>query len=186
MQHFVTNRLNQVQIDLLRNLIGKPLNSVLIEGFVQNSVLVDGFGEVGVPVLSVILDSKNLYVALKNIPSVQSDGDEYPCLVVEETSTDIKDFKQISITENVESIAIIRDKATWHYNNDAWTIYSDIAIKIALYEHELLFVAYDSLAGFIEIINLKKPLANESTVLDKYWSMKTDILDFIERNEIPI
>jgi hypothetical protein len=172
MQYDITNRLNQVQIDLLRTLKGKSLSDILID-------------KVGDFALAVVLDSENLHVIIKNIPSVQLDGDEYPCLVVEETDA-IKYIKRINIAKEIESITIIRDKATWHYNNDKWVIDSDIAIKFSFNGYKLLFIAHDSLAGFIRIINVKEPLINECKVLDKYWSMKADILDYIERIEIDI
>jgi hypothetical protein len=42
------------------------------------------------------------------------------------------------------------------------------------------------LAGFIKIIELKKPISDEHKRYEEYWSMKTDILESLKREEINV
>ena len=171
MQHEIINKLNQSQIEILKGLVGQTLYSVFVD-------------EAGEFALSVVLDTGNKYISLRNIPTIQSDDDEYPCLVVEETAANLKEYKQITIGKNIEGINIVRDKTSWQYNKNKWYIESDIAIKISIKELNLLLVAHDSLAGFIKVINTKESLPND--VFDEFWSMKTEMLDFLERKELSI
>lgn len=171
MQHEINNKLNLTQVGMLKDLVGKTLNSIFVD-------------EAGEFALSIVLDVEDKYIILKNIPSLQSDEDEYPCLVVERTNVNVKDYKQIDIGQNINKINIIGDKASWQYNNNKWFVESDIAIKICMKELELLLIAYDSLAGFLKIISTKELLSNN--VFEEYWSMKSEKLDFLQRNEMSI
>jgi hypothetical protein len=173
MQYQITNHLSQEQVNLLKGL----------EGSILNRIFLDDAGEFA---LSVVIDNSNVKLIIKNIPTVQLDGDEYPKLTVERVTVETQSYKEIIIGQVIKYILIIRDEVTWNNNNHNWYVHSDIGIRVILEDRELLLIAHDSLAGFIKIIEFKKPISDEHKGYEEYWSMKTDILESLKREEINV
>ncbi len=173
MKHLIRNWLDENSVNLLKKLLNKKLNSIITE-------------EIGDYSLLAMLDCENNQLLIRNTPKIQSDNEEYPCLVVTETNKRIDGYKIISINQIIRSISIIKDIVTWRYNNTKWMIESDIAIKIDLGEYNLWIISHDSLAGFIKVLRTKESIMCNNQLLDEYWSMKTDKLDSLVREEIII
>jgi hypothetical protein len=172
MHHTIKNHLSPEQFEMLKGLKGTVLKKVFID-------------DVGEFALSVLIDSSDRQLLIKNVPTIQSDRDEYPKLEIEQAAREVHNYKEVIIEKVIRNIIIIRDEAVWQNNNDKWIVNSDIGIKIILEDEKLLLVAHDSLAGFIKIINIKKEnFFNESKLLEEYWSMKTDLLDSLKREQI--
>ena len=173
MQYQIANLISPEQASLLREL----------EGTILNSIFLDDAGEFA---LNVVIDSSNKKLIIKNIPTVELDGDDYPKLIVEQCTVETKSYKEIIIGKVIKNILIVRDKATWYNNNDNWLVHSDIGVRVILEDKELLLIAHDSLAGFIKLIELKDPILSEDKVFEEYWSMKTDVLESLKREEISV
>jgi len=122
---------------------------------------------------------------IKNIPTYESDGDEYPKLIIEQATIAVFNYKEAYIGKNVKDIIILRDKVTWQKNSDKWIVDSDIGIKLIFENEVIVLLAHDSLAGLLKVFNLNKeqPIGE---YLEEYWSMKTDQLISLIREEIYI
>lgn len=173
MQYTITNNLSPEQTNKLKNLEGTTLNRIC-------------FDDVGEFVLSVLLDTPNNKVVIKNIPKTQLDGDEYPKLALEQATIETKNYREKFISKVIKRILIIRDEASWQNNNDKWLIHSDIGIRIILEDRELVLIAHDSLAGLIRMIDLKGSYHDKNKLFEEYWSMKTDVLESLKREEISV
>ncbi|NHN35236.1 hypothetical protein [Paenibacillus agricola] len=170
MQHIIKNQISVEQIDMLKSLRG----TLLI------NMLVDDAGEF---VLSVLIDSPVSKLIIRNIPTNESDGDEYPKLKIEQVSTAVSNYKEAYTGKSIKDIIILRDIATWQNNSDKWMVDCDIGLKIIFEDDELLLIAYDSLAGLLKLLNPKEEQP-VSELLKEYWSMKTDRLASLKREEI--
>lgn len=173
MQYTMNNILSPEQTNLLKSL----------EGVTLKRIFLDDAGELA---LSVFLDSSDNKLTIKNIPTIQSDGDEYPKLTVERAAIETQNYKEIIINKVIKKVLIIRDEASWRNNNSKWLINSDIGIKIILEDREVVLLAFDSLAGFIGMIELRETYADTNKLFEEYWSMKTDTLDLLKREEISL
>lgn len=173
MQYTMDNILSPKQISLLKNLEGATLNRIFI----------DDAGEFA---LSMFLDSSDTKLAIKNIPTIQLDGDEYPKLMIEQSAIGTKIYKEVIVNKVIKKVLIIRDEVRWQNNNKKWLINCDIGVKIILEDRELVLIALDSLAGLIKIIDLRDAYPNKSELFKEYWSMKTDVLESLKREEISL
>ncbi|MGI5971174.1 MAG: hypothetical protein ACOX7P_05555 [Oscillospiraceae bacterium] len=173
MKYEIVNFISQEQTKLLRELKDEVLNSIF---------LIDA-GEFA---LDVILNCSNVKLTIKNNPTVELDGDEYPRLVVEKSTVDTRNHKEIIVEKKIKNILIVRDEATWNNNKNNWLVHSDIGIKIILEDTVWMFFAHDSLAGLIKLIELKEHSEGENVLLEDYWTMKTDSLEVLKRVEISV
>lgn len=173
MQYTITNNLCPEQANLLKSLEGATLKRIFL----------DDAGEFA---LSVLFDSSDNKLVVKNIPTTQSDGDEYPKFTVERTAIETQSYREVVVDKVIKKVLIIRDKVSWQNNSSKWLICSDIGIKIILEDRELVLLAHDSLAGLIKMIDLKGAYPDKSEMFEEYWSMKTDMLESLKRDEISL
>ncbi|WP_432718496.1 hypothetical protein [Pectinatus frisingensis] len=173
MQYTISNNLSLEQANLLKSLEGATLNRIFL----------DDAGEFA---LSVFFDSSDNKLVVKNIPTTQSDGDEYPKLTVERAVIETQSYREVVVNKVIKNVLIIRDEASWQNNNSKWLIHSDIGIKIILEDRELVLLAHDSLAGLIKMIDLSETYPDQSELFEEYWSMKADMLESLKREEISL
>lgn len=114
-----------------------------------------------------------------NDEHIESDGDDYPCLSLKNTSTSEMIYS-LNINEYVTDIDIIRDNISCEYGNNKWNLICDIAIIIYTSSFKITILIIDSLAGFIEVfvernsifmLGDKKHLEND---LNDFWGFKSD------------
>lgn len=173
MQYTITNNLSQEQANLLKSLEGSTLSRIFL----------DDAGEFA---LSVLFDSSDNKLIIKNIPTIQPDGDEYPKLTIEQTTIETEGYQEIVVDKMIKKVLIIRDEASWQNSNSKWLIHSDIGIRVVLEDGELVLLAHDSLAGLIKVIDLRENYSNKSELFEEYWAMKTDMLESLKREEISL
>ncbi|MDG0873401.1 hypothetical protein [Paenibacillus dendritiformis] len=171
MQHIVKNLISQEQKNMLKSLKGASFN-----------LLIDEVGEFA---LSIFIKGHNKDVIIKNIPTEASDGDEYPMLDIELATMPKPDYCKSYIGKNIVAITVLRDRVTWENNSTDWFVEVDIGIKIICEDEELLLVAHDSLAGLLKL-HIIKNVGSVDEFLEDYWSMKTDHLNTLNREEINI
>lgn len=171
MQYSVTNYLEPEQLDMLRGLLGVEICEMYLD-------------ETGDFILGVIIKSQDKKVAIHNIPNLQLDGDDYPRFSIGTANEEVQNYKKVIINETAQSIIIFRDEVIWQYNNIKWRVNSDIGIKIVLEEKKFIFIAHDSLAGFIKFIDASNTTADNSKIFDEYWSMKTNNIESLKRMEL--
>lgn len=172
MQHVIKNVIAQEQIDMLRSIKGASWLNLYID-------------EVGEFALNLVIESPDRKISVKNIPIHVSDGDEYPKLIIEHATTLNPDCKLMYVGTNLESILILRDIASWRNKGINWMVEADIGVKLVFQQEEFLFVAQDSLAGFLKVFKLNK-MTPVKEILDDYWSMKTDKVDSLIREEMKV
>ncbi|TVX92184.1 hypothetical protein [Paenibacillus agilis] len=172
MQHVIKNDIIQEQIDILRGIKGASSLKLYID-------------EVGEFALNFAIESSDRTINIKNTPTNASDGDEYPKLIIEHATTLSPDYKLMYEGNNLEDIFILSDVATWRNNNINWIVEANIGIKIVFQQVNFLILAQDSLAGLLKVFELNKTTPMEE-LLDDYWSMKTDKIDSLIRQEIKI
>ncbi|WP_438498619.1 hypothetical protein [Paenibacillus sp. IHBB 3054] len=170
MQYVFKNLLSMEQIDMLKSLKDASLINVLVEN-------------AGDFVLNILINTPKRQLLIKNIPANESDGDEYPKFIIGENPISDLNYDVIYRKEIVKDISILREEASWENSEKEWIVTIDIGIKIIFNDGVLLIVAHDSFAGLIKLYTLK----NEQIVtgfLEGYWSMKTDHLASLKREEI--
>lgn len=172
MQHVIKNVISQEQIDMLRSFKGARSLNLYTD-------------EVGEFVLNFVIESPDRKISVKNIPINASDGDEYPKLKIEHTTTPNLDCKLVYVGTDLKDIFILKDVASWQNNGFNWKIEVDIGLKLIFQKEEFLLVAQDSLAGFLNLFTLNK-MTPVKEILDDYWSMKTDKVDSLIREEMKI
>lgn len=172
MQHVINNVIANEQIDILRGIKDASMLKLYIE-------------QVGEFALNLVIESPESMLSVKNIPISASDGDEYPKLIIEPATMLNPECELIYVGTNLENILILRDVATWQTNGINWVVEVDIGVKLVFQQEEFLFVAQDSLAGFLKVFKLNKMNPVEG-ILDDYWSMKTDNVDSLKREEMKI
>ncbi|KKO54059.1 hypothetical protein [Paenibacillus sp. DMB20] len=138
--------------------------------------------EVGEFALNFVIEIPDRKISVKNIPINASDGEEYPKLKIEHVTTPNPDCKLIYVGTGLEDILILKDVASWRNNGDNWMVEIDIGIKLVFQQEEFLIVAQDSLAGFLKLFKLNK-MTSVKEILEDYWSMKTDKVDSLIRDE---
>lgn len=157
---------------MLKRLIGNsPIN-----------IFIDDVGELA---LGIFIESFQTKVKIINNVMMGSDKDDYPKFEVELAQESLASYKELCTGKKVENIAIIKDTVTWQYNGDKWSAIMDVGIKIIFDDHELLLVALDTLAGLIQMVILKNP-SEVNKCLEEYWSMKTENIKSLKREEILI
>ncbi|GAC43432.1 hypothetical protein [Paenibacillus popilliae] len=172
MQHVIKNDITQEQIDILRSMKGASSLNLYID-------------EVGEFALNLVIESPDRKISIKNIPNNASDGNEYPKLKIEHTTTLSPDYKLIYVGKNLEDILILKDMATWKNNDINWIVEVDIGIKLVFQQEEFLLLAQDSLAGFLKLFRLNK-MTPVDKIVEDYWSMKTDKVDSLISEEMKI
>lgn len=173
MHHKINNILSTEEAGLLKNL----------EGVTLKRIFLDDIGEFA---LSIFLDSLEYKLVIKNIPIIQSDGDEYPKLAVEKSTVEMQTNREMIFNKIIKKLFIIRDEVVWKSKNIKWLINCDIGVKIVLEDRELVIVVTDSLAGLIKIIDSREVCSDKSKLFKEYWSMKTDVLESLKREEISL
>lgn len=173
MKYKIASCISQEQAKLLKGLEGSVLNRIFLD-------------EVGDFALSVVIDSSNEKLIIKNCPTNELDGDEYPKLVIEKCEVQINGYREIIVGKAIKNILIVRDEATWSVNDSNWLVNSDIGVRVIIEDKEWLFIAHDSLAGLIKIIEFSGSMGDKNALFEDYWSMKTDILESLKREEISI
>lgn len=172
MQHVINNVIGKEQVDMLRSMKDASLLKLYTE-------------DVGEFSLNLVIVGPDRKLSVKNIPTYALDGDEYPELKIEQATTLNPDCKLTYVGTNLEDILILRDVASWQTNGVNWMVTADIGLKLVFQHEELLFVAEDSLAGFLKVFKLNK-MTPMKDILDDHWSMKTDKVDSLIREEIKI
>lgn len=172
MQHVINNIIAKEQIDILRSIKDASLLKLYIE-------------EVGEFALSLVIESPDSKLSVKNTPISALDGDEYPKLKIEHATTLNPECKLTYVGTNLEDILVLRDVASWQTNGVKWIVEVDIGVKLVFQQEEFLFVAQDSLAGFLKVFKHNKTTPLKE-ILGDYWSMKTDKVDSLIREEIKI
>ncbi|MGQ3478934.1 hypothetical protein [Paenibacillus sp. TY11] len=172
MEYVIKNTICPEKISMLKAL----------KNYTPINFFVDDAGEF---VLSVFIESPVGRLLIKNNAREKSDGDEYPNLEIEKVNVLEGDVRKMFSGETIKDILIIREKAIWKRNCDRWIVESDVGIRMIFKDKELLLVAHDSLAGLLKLFQMElenSRILNES--LKEYWSMKTDNLTSLKREEI--
>lgn len=172
MQHVIKNDITQEQIDILRSTKGASSVNLYID-------------EVGEFALNFVIESPDRKISVKNIPINASDGDEYPKLKIEYVTALTPDCKLIYVGAALEDVLILKDVASWRNHDVKWMVEVDIGIKLVFQQEEFLLVAQDSLAGFLKLFKLNK-MTSMKEILEDFWSMKTDKVDSLIREETKI
>ncbi|APH06220.1 hypothetical protein [Bacillus weihaiensis] len=174
MEYKIINKIKVGHLDLLKKLKGKILHKIWLD-------------EAGDFSLSTTLEAANFHLTIKNIPSFQSDNEEYPQIILDTEVLNIeKDFKEIKINQKIKDIVVIENNVNWEYSNNHWSVVSDIGIKLILENEEFLFLMQDSIAGFIKNINSKDNIIITNNDIEEYWSFKTDKVKKLKIEEISL
>ncbi|MGG4143831.1 hypothetical protein ABEW34_11905 [Paenibacillus algorifonticola] len=170
MDHIIKNVISSQDIGLLKSLIGNGTYNIVVD-------------EVGVVALSIFIESYQSKIVIKNNPSKGSDKDDYPRFELAQVQDVLPNCKEICKGKKIINISIIKDKVMWRYQGHKWIVEIDVGIKIIFEEDELLLVAHDTLAGLIGMFNLDKS-SKINECLEEYWSMKTEDMMSLDREEI--
>lgn len=172
MKYKILNTIQNQHCDMLKQLMGKKLKAINGE-------------EPGEFSFTITLETSDLYLTLKNEPSLKDDDDEYPQIVLEIDQTNIdNNIAKRTVENEIKDIVIVRNKVAWKSSNDEWEVISDIGIKLILEEEEFLFLMIDSLAGFIKVINSKGKIRLTESDIVEYWEFKTEVIESYELEEI--
>lgn len=139
--------------------------------------------EIGGFVRNIKISNCNMSCYIKNSSSLQKDEEEYPRIIIERSVTGDVQWEHISYGKII-SISIIRDELTWVFKEDRWDVCLDVGIKFNFddQEKDILLMAVDSLAGFME---LKKCNISQGNPCE-FWSLKTDEIESVCRREVII
>jgi hypothetical protein len=165
----IDNVLLDTEIQLLKNILPSDKTKIgYLEGEYTPIVFIEG--------------SQNS-VYLINMPSFQSDGDEYPKMTVLSEYENSFHWNKSKIVE-INKLFIIRDTVSWKREEQMWNVTVDVGIKLCLDKSDLIILAIDSLAGLIKVFEEKSQYLKHTLL--QYWSFKTDEFLSAERNEIEI
>lgn len=174
MEYKIINKIQANHLDLLKKLKGKILHKIWLD-------------EAGDFSLSTTLKTSDFQLTIKNIPSSQSDNDEYPQIILDTEVLNIhNNYTEININQNIKDIVVIENNVKWGSGNNKWSAVSDIGIKLILENEEFLFLMQDSIAGFIININSKDKINITDNDIEEYWSYKTDKVENFKIEEIPL
>ncbi|PAD69053.1 hypothetical protein CHH83_10250 [Bacillus sp. 7586-K] len=172
MKYKIINTIQNQHWDMLKQLMGKKLKTINGE-------------EPGEFSFTITLETSDLYLTLKNEPSLEDDDDEYPQIVLEIDQTNIDNIiSKRTVEKEIKNIVIVRNKVAWKSSSDEWEVVSDIGIKLILEEEEFLFLMIDSLAGFIKVIHSKGKIRLTQCDIVEYWEFKTEVIESFELEEI--
>ncbi|MGN7941619.1 hypothetical protein [Virgibacillus sp. 6R] len=172
MKYNILNTIQNQHWDMLKQLMGKKLKTINGE-------------EPGEFSFTITLETSDLYLTLKNEPSLKDDDDGYPQIVLEIDQTNIdNNISKRTVEKEIKDIVIVRNKVAWKSSSDEWEVVSDIGIKLILEEEEFLFLMIDSLAGFIKVIHSKGKIRLTQCDIVEYWEFKTEVIESFELEEI--
>ena len=168
MNYTIKTTISPSELDILKNMSGKKITKILTDEFN----------------LEVNLVIENSVVSVKNIVSNQADGDEYPQFQISQNRRLKNTCKEILIGRTIDKVIIFHETVRWSSDENNWEITADTAIKFQLRDSNLLLVAQDSLAGFVQIHYDYNE--DDKEILKDYWEMKTNVVDFLTRNYMEI
>lgn len=149
-----------------------------------------------ISIFSETIDSKTAIIKLQrndiicfitNEPTEQEDGDEYPVLRINTSSSFA--FNANFVLENAKllSLCSVRDKICWTRDGVRWEVEIDIGMKIATDKKEVLLLATDSVGGlmtFTSGVDIKTP--DSESELKEQWIYKSDEFISLHRILIPV
>ena len=183
------NIINTFQINemsVLREMVGQKLNFLSTDKPIQSA---EYNGQVSYVVFNVGEQNK-LYIL--NSEFVQmSDSDEYSKFFIRQISKeDMKiaryrywemingkkveiPFKwyESALSQQIDSIEIVRDQAEWSYNNSVWKVTTDVALKLKTQKNKIVFVLQDSLSCFISMYY--NYLCDDNELVERQWSNRS-------------
>jgi hypothetical protein len=122
-----------------------------------------------------------------NVPTVASDGDEYPRLVVSEHLGWHYTWTCLSVMEErLDRVTVLRDEVAWHRQRQGWKVIADIGLRLSLSGREIVILTIDSGAGFLMCRDVNDPSLLDNLSVERVWQFKADQLDNAIRREIDI
>jgi hypothetical protein len=123
-------------------------------------------------------------LTIMNIPTTQSDGDEYPILTSGDTQNHCNWTHKVQFSSET-TISIIRDNVSWEYQGNRWNVLSDVGLlfKNAKQGEQFWVESVDSLAGLIRY-GCSQIDTTDSENVREFWSFKTDNLTTLKRELI--